>query len=204
MFPQWILNALGNEPAIMKSFRYVCWLGLLLTANGCQSKSGDQTIPSGEAAAQPAVTLQLLDFDGIERLIASHRGKVVVLDAWSTACPPCIREFPNLVALSKKYGPDKLACISLSFDYDGIGRPEDVQEKVRAFLEGEQATFDNVLSTDESDTLYRKFKLVSVPAVFVYDRDGTLVKRFDNEDAATKAEAFTYEQVSNLVAKLIE
>jgi len=52
--------------------------------------------------------------------------------------------------------------------------------------------------------LYRKFKLAAVPAVFVYDRAGRLRKRFDNEAAHTKAEAFTYEQVGQLVAELVE
>lgn len=177
----------------------VLTLASAVVAIGCRYEPGNTKGPP----ANPAVTLQLLDYAGIQKLVASHRGKVVVMDAWSTACPPCIKEFPNLVALSTKYGSDKLACISLSFDYDGIGRPEDVRDKVQMFLDAQRATFDNVLSTDESDVLYRKFNLVSIPAVFVYDRDGKLVKRFDNENAATEAEAFTYEQVGAKVAQLL-
>jgi thiol-disulfide isomerase/thioredoxin len=171
---------------------------MALTAIGCLPAE-----PPAQSTTEPAVKLQLLDFAGIEHLIASHRGKVVVMDAWNTSCPPCIKEFPNLVALSKQYGPDKLACISLSFDYEGIGQPKDVEPGVLAFLRQQRATFDNVLSTDASDALYRRFKFTSVPAVFVYDRDGNLVKRFDNEDAATEADAFTYEQVSAFVADLL-
>ncbi len=188
----------------MRIISVVPLLALVLTAAGCLREAVDQKAAPADAPSKPAIALQLFDFDGIQKLIASHRGKVVVMDAWSTACPPCIRDFPKLVALAKKYGPDKLACISLSFDFDGIGKPEDVRPQVRAFLERQQATFDNVLSTDESDVLYRKFALVGVPAVFVYDRDGKLVKRFDNEDAATEAEAFTYEQVEHRVAQLME
>jgi thiol-disulfide isomerase/thioredoxin len=176
-------------------------LALALALAGC---GPDAAKTPAQAAAEPAVRLQLLDYAGIEKLIASHRGKVVVMDAWSTSCPPCIQEFPNLVALSKKYGPDKLACISLSFDYEGIGKPEEVEPKVLAFLQQQQATFDNVLSTVESDALYRKLKLTSIPAVFIYDRDGKLVQRFDNEAATTEADAFTYEQVAERVTDLIK
>ncbi len=150
------------------------------------------------------VSLQVLDYDQIQKLIESKRGRVVVMDAWSTSCPPCIKEFPNLVALHKKYGPDRVACISLSFDYEGIGQPEDVADKVRKFLVEQQATFDNILSKEESDALYRKFKLISVPAVFVYDHHGKLVKRFHNEDAKGEADAFTYEQVGALVEELLK
>jgi thiol-disulfide isomerase/thioredoxin len=125
------------------------------------------------------------------------------MDAWSTSCPPCLKELPRLVALHKQHSKDGLACISLSFDYEGIGSPEKVKPQVEEFLISQGAGFDNVLSTEESDSLYRKFKLASVPAVFVYDREGKLAKRFDNESAATEEDAFTYEQVSQLVQELI-
>ncbi len=148
--------------------------------------------------------MKILDYDGIQRLIASHRGKVVVMDAWSTSCLPCLKEFPHLVELQERIGREKLACISLSFDFEGIGKPEEQSPKVLKFLRSKKAAFDNVLSSDESDELYKKFKLAAIPAVFVYDRTGKLRKRFDNEDAKTEAEAFTYEQVETLVNELLK
>ncbi len=74
---------------------------------------------------------------------------------------------------------------------------------MRKFLERQGATFENVLAGEESDALYRKFHLASVPAVFVYDRSGKLRKRFDNEQAAGDADVFTYEQVDHFVAQLL-
>ncbi|MEX0979394.1 MAG: TlpA disulfide reductase family protein [Pirellulales bacterium] len=142
------------------------------------------------------VKLSILGFDEIQALVASKRGKVVVMDAWSTACPPCMKDFHNLVELSKQYGGDELACISLSFDFEGIGKPEDVQAPVLKFLQSQGAAFDNVMSNEESDALYRKFKLNSVPAVFVYDRAGKLRERFENEGA--------YAKVRSLVAELVK
>ena len=159
-----------------------------------QAANGDER--QATAAAAGDVELSILSFDEIGELIAGKRGKVVVMDAWSTSCPPCLKDFHNLVELHKEYGPDKLACISLSFDYEGIGQPQDVREPVLSFLRSQGATFDNVMSNEESDALYRKFKLSSVPAVFVYDRDGKLRERFVDEGA--------YEQVRPLVAELIQ
>jgi thiol-disulfide isomerase/thioredoxin len=181
---------------------------VLLTIIGCdrQSKTSPSVPPKNELATSQTsadVQLQILDYEGIQKLIASKRGKIVVMDAWSTSCPPCIKEFPNLVALQKKH-PEQLACISLSFDYEGIGKPQELVPKVLRFLKSQRAAFDNVVSNEESDALYRKFKLVSVPAVFVYDREGRLVKRFDNENAKTEADAFTYEQVGALVEQLLK
>jgi thiol-disulfide isomerase/thioredoxin len=149
------------------------------------------------------VELQILDWDGLQRLIDSQRGKVVVLDCWSTSCAPCIREFPNLVALQKKHKRDELACISLSFDYEGIGKPEDERERVLAFLKKQNATFANVLSSLESDALTAKLDIPSIPAVFVYDRQGRLQKRLDNRYASRDGGPFTYKQVSTLIEELL-
>jgi thiol-disulfide isomerase/thioredoxin len=155
-----------------------------------------------QAVAQPNVTLKTLSYDEIQELIASHKGKVVVMDAWSTACAPCIKEFHNLVEIHEKYPAEKVACISLSFDYEGIGKPEDQAPRVLKFLREQHATFDNVMSSEESDALYRKFKLTAVPAVFVYNQQGELARRFDNEDIKGKGE-FTYDQVKDFVAELV-
>jgi thiol-disulfide isomerase/thioredoxin len=150
--------------------------------------------------AKPVVELQLLDFDGIQQLIAGHKGKIVVLDAWSTSCPPCVKEFPKLVALQRKYGPQRMACVSVSFDYEGVGKPEDASDKVLKFLTAHQATFDNVLSTLESDELLKKFGIYSLPAVFIYDRQGKLAKQFDTSSGAE----FTYEDVERYLTSLLD
>jgi thiol-disulfide isomerase/thioredoxin len=152
--------------------------------------------------ADDQVAVQLLDWDGLNQLLASHRGKVVVLDCWSTSCAPCIKEFPNLVALQNAHDRDDLACVSLSFDYEGIGRPEDQEERVLDFLRKQQANFDNVLSTLDSDALTAKLDIPSIPAVFVYDREGKLHQRFDNRQAS-KSGPFTYEQVNQVVEELL-
>jgi thiol-disulfide isomerase/thioredoxin len=175
-----------------------------LSLAGCEhspASNGDGTTTAVQetevaTAAAGDVELSILSFDEIQKLIADKRGKVVVIDAWSTSCPPCLKDFHNLVELHKQYGADQLACISLSFDYEGIGKPEDVREPVLSFLRAQGAAFDNVMSNEESDTLYRKFKLNAVPAIFVYDRAGKLRTRFEDEGA--------YKKVRPLVAELVK
>ena len=148
------------------------------------------------------VQLKILDYAGLQRLIASHRGDVVVMDAWSTACPPCVHDFPRFVKLSEQYRGKGLACISLSFDYEGIGRPEDQSPPVLAFLRKQKADFDNVLASEDSDTMYKKLGIPSVPEVFVYDRSGKLVSKF-GEAAENSKEKPLYDRVGELVAKLL-
>lgn len=149
------------------------------------------------AAAASGVKLQVLDVAGLEQLIASHRGKVVVVDAWSTSCEPCLKEFPNLVAMGRELGPERLACVSLSLDFDGIGKPEEKQAKVLKFLERFGATFDNVLASEEADAVMQRLDFYAPPAVFVYDRAGKLSKKFGVDGP------FTYVDVRQQVDTLL-
>ena len=188
---------LKNE--ITRRMRDACCLGLLglVLLAGCgkaaDKNTADAAADEASAASEPSgagdapsegdVRLSIVDYQGIMERIADERGKVVVMDAWSTSCPPCMKEFHNLVELHEQYGPEQVACISLSFDYEGLGTPEEQAPRMRKFLTSQHATFENLMSSEESDTLYRKFGLAAVPAVFVYNRDGKLAKRFDNQQA---------------------
>ena len=148
------------------------------------------------------MVVRLVDHAGLMETVAGHRGRVVVLDCWSTSCPPCVREFPGLVALSRRH-PD-VACLSLSFDFEGIGAAEEALPRVREFLEEVGAgSVDNMLGREESDTLYGKLGLASVPAVWVWDRDGTLARRFDDDSSRDLGRPFTYADVETTVRDLL-
>lgn len=159
-----------------------------------------------DAAGSGEVTLQIADWEETLERVAAHKGKIVVLDAWSTSCAPCMKEFPNLVKLHKKYGGKDVVCMSLACDYAGIKNkpPEFYREKVLKFLTRQGASFENLLSSVPSEELFdQKMQLSSIPAVYVYGRDGKLVKRFDNSDAKSDDDNFTYADVTKLVEELL-
>ncbi len=151
------------------------------------------------SAETSAVKIQYLDWEGLQRLIASHKGKVVVVDYWSTFCGPCMKEFPHLVELSHKYA-DTVACVSVSLDYEGEGNPREAEPQVRAFLEKQKATFDNVIfSKDPIEHLMPKLGASAIPVVQVYDQQGKLVKTFHQDGGQT----FTYKDVEAVVQQLL-
>lgn len=146
------------------------------------------------AAEEAKIALTAGTWDNVLEQVKANKGRIVVVDIWSTSCLPCMTEFPNLVELQKTHG-DKVACISFNVDYVGIkSKPaEFYRARVEAFLTKQKATFSNVLCNVESDKVFEKLELSSIPAVYVFDAEGKEVRRFDDsllEDG--EEEAFTY------------
>lgn len=152
-----------------------------------------------ESADTKDVKLQAGTWKDVEAIVAKHPGKIVIVDVWSMSCLPCISEFPRLVELHNK-DPKNLVCVSFNVDYAGIkSKPvESYRERVEKFLKKQQATFANILCTVESEAVFAELKLASIPAVYVYGRDGKLLKRFDSSLYTDgEEEAFTYEMDIN-------
>ncbi|MCK4685323.1 MAG: hypothetical protein KAT44_10225, partial [Pirellulales bacterium] len=63
----------------------------------------------------------------------------------------------------------------------------------------------NFVSREDADVLYKKMDLVSVPAIFIWDTQGNIAKKFD-DDMATKelGRPFTYDDVTAVVSGLVQ
>lgn len=76
------------------------------------------SIPPGAFSARtaiPAGDLKLVAIDGKTISLADLRGKVVVLNFWTTWCSGCISELPELIALQRTHG-SQFVVIGISLD----------------------------------------------------------------------------------------
>jgi thiol-disulfide isomerase/thioredoxin len=167
-----------------------------LNADQAEKKPAVSEPTKGDA---DAVNLKAGTWKDVEALVKQHKGKIVVVDIWSTSCAPCMSEFPQLVELHKVH-KDKVICISFNVDYVGIKNKsaDFYRPRVEEFLKKQKAVFTNYLCTMESDKVFQSLELSSIPAVYVFDKEGKLAKRFD--DSLLKdgeEEAFTYENDIN-------
>jgi len=173
-------------------------LALLPLAAGAwsaPSPADEKPVAATEATAD-TVSLSAGTWKDIETLVAKNRGKVVVVDVWSTSCAPCMQEFPGLVSLHSAHSQDVI-CVSFNVDYVGIKNKaaDFYRPRVETFLKKQKAVFVNILCTDESDKFFAAQELSSIPAVYVFGKDGKLAKRFDEsllQDG--REEAFTYKE----------
>lgn len=114
---------------------------------------------------QPAPDLAGTDLDGKPVKLADFKGKVVVLDFWSTACGPCVQALPSMRELQKRNLEKPLAIIGVNRDAPGAA------SRVKRFLTKNQfpiAQFD-----DSAGRAAAAFGVDAAPrAIILIDKDG--------------------------------
>ncbi len=128
-----------------------------------------------------------VDEEGYGKLLASHRGRVVLVDFWATWCEPCRAEMPVLAGLEKKWRERGLVLITVSAD-----EPEQ-EPDARAFLAGTGVTGPAYIKRARNDgefidAIDRKWS-GALPALFLYDRQGRKAASFIGETEASEIEA---------------
>lgn len=164
-------------------------------AKPAAKKQATPAIPGAPTFEREGITAQIANWEQLQEFIGSQDGKIVVVDLWSSWCEPCLREFPHLVALQKKY-PEKVVCVSFNLNYDGSKNspPESSSDELMEFFTKQKADIVNLISSTPDEDLYKALNLASIPAAYVYGIDGKLQKRFDNETLAYGQEGFNYKE----------
>jgi peroxiredoxin len=109
---------------------------------------------------KPAADFNLTDLHGRQWSLKSLRGKVVVVNFWYTACPPCLEEMPQLNEVTKMYTPDKVVFLALTFD--------DVQ-KVQAFIKIHEFSYTILPGSKAID---QQYKVSGWPTSLVINKKG--------------------------------
>jgi thiol-disulfide isomerase/thioredoxin len=158
---------------------------LLLGAAGLRADDGP---------AANGVDLHVVNYKGLSDIIDRSKGKVVVVDFWSTTCLPCQREFPNLVRMHQEYARDGLVAVSVSLEENPLDT--ETRQKALAFLRRKNATLTNVMLNESTEVWQQKFDQATVPFVYVFNREGKWVKKFSGK--------FDYAQVERLALDLLK
>lgn len=109
--------------------------------------------------------------NGKRGLFGDYKGQVLVLDFYATWCEPCRNSVPHLVQLQQRYEKQGLHVIGLN-----VGGPEDV-DKIPGFAQEFQIQYQlGVPDDDLNDFLLSDTS--DIPQTFIFDRRGTLTKRF--------------------------
>lgn len=141
------------------------------------------------AAALFAAGPQLSPVDeaSYPKLVASHKGKVVLVDFWATYCVPCRKEMPELAGMQARLKAKGLQVLTVSAD-----EPEKEADAGRFLAQSGIAGPAYLRKAKDDD----KFAALvdpkwsgALPAAFLYDKAGRRVKSFVGETPMKDIEA---------------
>jgi peroxiredoxin len=119
------------------------------------------------AHSEQASEFKLLNIQGEQVQLSDYRGQVVLVDFWASWCPPCVRSFPWMNKMHKKYSAKGLQILAINIDK----RKQDVN----LFLKQNPANFTVLL--DPKSKLMRQYKVESMPTSFLIDKKGNIIKK---------------------------
>jgi thiol-disulfide isomerase/thioredoxin len=127
--------------------------------------SAGADLPSAPRPGHPAPDFALVDIDGKIVKLSDLRGKPVLINFWTTWCPPCRAEMPDIETVYQRHKAEGLVVLGV-----------DVQEErdtVSGYLQKGGFTWTFLLD-QTGDTFFGKYRGAAFPSSFFVDRDGVV------------------------------
>ncbi len=154
--------ALARHGAMLLLAVAVMALSVMRPANAGMAE-GTLLTPLGHKPAPLDFTLKDV-MTGKPVRLSSLRGKVVVVNFWSIACPPCRAELPTMKAFWDKLKGLDVALLAVHIGGDAA--------KVRAFMQKNGITLP--VLHDENENVAKAWGVSHLPVTFILNPDGTL------------------------------
>jgi len=117
---------------------------------------------------KPAADFLLPDLSGQVVRLSQLKGKVVMLNVWTTWCPPCRKEMPTMETLYRQLKSADFVMLAVSQDVDG-------KNTVVPYLQEAGFTFPVLL--DVRGEVGKKYGVTGYPETFIINRQGDVVYR---------------------------
>ena len=161
-----------------------CLIGLV----GCNQQSARTPQPPKLVAAGEIGSglpdFSVRDLQGHSLSSADLRGKVVLIDFWTTWCQPCKKEMPGYQKLADRYGSRGFVVVGFKFD-----TMMDMENPVQ-FAQKLGVHYPLAIATDEIKHMFGGIE--GLPTTMLFDRQGILFTKVigfeytDNIESALK------------------
>ena len=114
-----------------------------------------------------APDFELLDTDGRTHRLSDYRGRTVIINFWTTWCPPCREEIPSMNRAWARLRDENVVMLAIN-----MGEDEDT---IFVFTADYPATFPLLL--DRDGKVIEEWPVKGLPTTYVVAPDGTLAYR---------------------------
>lgn len=144
------------------------------------------------------VNMAPLSFQQWSSQLEKYQSKVIVLDMWAMWCVSCLERFPEMVKLHEKYQDKGVKFVSMNLDdRDDADSIRDAEK----FLHKMNASFEHYRINENMIEAFEMFKLISIPAVIIYDHEGNERYRLTGDNPN---EQFTEKEIESAIVSLLQ
>lgn len=146
-------------------FRLRCFSALLLLGVIIFSSQSVHAFPK---KGEPAPPFSVRATSGKQLSLADYRGSMLLLQFFATWCPHCRNSMPHLSRLHSQFGDRGVRVLGVSMDDD--------EEDVDDYLAASPVPFPVAMA---SESIRSDYGVRSVPTLFVVDKDGVIIEKFN-------------------------
>lgn len=169
----------------MKNIFLIAGAVTILAFTACSNKNYNETdIPAPGASkeiqntnvilqnnAENLPSLNMKDAKGGFTDLRNYKGKKIFVNLWASWCPPCRAELPSIEKLKNSLDPNKAVFLMLSLDDDF--------EQSKEFIAAQKLDLPIYFPAENLPAL---FNTPGIPATFIFNENGKLIKRIDGAD----------------------
>jgi thiol-disulfide isomerase/thioredoxin len=136
--------------------------------------------------------LQEIDDKQLAELIGSFKNeRAILINVWATWCAPCVKEFPDIVKLQKRYR-ENLQVVFISVDFP------DAKDQVISFLHEQGVDWTTYLKRENDEKFINAVSQDwsgAIPVTLIIGKDGRVITLIEG--------ATDYESLEKSVSKAI-
>ena len=109
----------------------------------------------------------LTTLQGEQVSLSDYKGKIVILNFWTSWCGPCKEEMPHMQSFSDKHDDIEILAVNLTSMDLGL-------DAVKQFVDEFGLTFPILL--DEEDVVGKQYSIITIPTSYIIDPKGRIFK----------------------------
>ena len=155
-------------------FLVVLIIGMLQSSRDVGRPGVNDTLGEVDVTTDANADFHVTTLDGRDLKLSDLRGSIVMIDFWSSWCPPCRSEAPVLAEAYERWS-------KLGVEFVGVSI-WDNEEDVSDFVERHDISYPNAI--DEDGSIAVEFGVRGIPEKFFVNREGEIVRKINGPNTS--------------------